>query len=1017
MNKRIASIALILVMLLSAVPTFTYASSGKVATAAYGTPVIDGEIDSVWDKTNYNIVQNCNKTGEDRFKGWFKVLWDEDYIYVLAKTYTTQFSNGSNPWEQDSVDVYIDEIVKGQIGYDKDDYQTRINFESTITGNNYPDFDKIIGKSVTGDNFFVSEMAIPLVTKKTSNGLELGFEILMTASETLGVEMREYLWNTEKGWLYNNTGCYGKLVLKDSVNVENFTEPEFVPAKSSVKFRGIDSNLYKEPNKYITDVVTTFDGTVYNVPILHVQEYASMAIDDVAKIIGGTVENGDTLKKYVRYSGRDKDDLISIKYTEGSEIADYSDTHLSPENGYMRDDLYTEYGYEKDDGYPTPNPKYLSDKLTAPNHLMLDREPVMYNGRLFIPLSSLMAPLRYSMHYDRFNKTLEITTGKNYPDTEVVIYAKDYGAVGDGKTNDLKPILKALNAAFASGKPSKVVLEPNKVYLLGSRQDSLSLFEIEYINNFTFDGQGSTLRCVGPTNTFAKIANCANVKFVNMEIEYAEQPVSHGIVTDINEDELYVELEVPEGFPLPSFPEWQFNYYSNGYWYTMVCDPVKPRPKFGVSTFMDGVNTILPVEGKDRTYRMYLTSKQYIRESDIGDRFLIMNRTGTYNVGENTHDGLIHGGLMWIYRSGDITLENFNFYGSVYNGLNLGENWGDINLINWGLKVKNGTICNTNSDGIHCWDNRGSLIMDGCTMMMTLDDQINTNNSSRFIYNYNKDTLTFDSPFAAELRVGDELLFVDANDDAKTHRILGSAFVKAFSKNSDGSFHVTIDRHVEGIDTSRMPSGADSRTVVFNNECTNKESAIVNSKFAYSRRYAWITKSKNSLFAYNYVYENGGSAIAAGDERRAQKWEGSFANAFTMSNNLIVAPDLVSTVDYPVQIQWQTGRMNDEPALIDGFLMENNVIDSGRMDTALKANAIDGFYLLNNKFMSTVDLKRAGAPIVIKNSRIEKIDGIEYDFKQPVDAAINISACDYDPEDITNIDIVSKNAENVYLEY
>lgn len=112
---------------------------------------------------------------------------------------------------------------------------------------------------------------------------------------------------------------------------------------------------------------------------------------------------------------------------------------------------------------------------------------------------------------------------------------------------------------------------------------------------------------------------------------------------------------------------------------------------------------------------------------------------------------------MWIYRSGDITLENFNFYGSVYNGLNLGENWGDINLINWGLKVKNGTICNTNSDGIHCWDNRGSLIMDGCTMMMTLDDQINTNNSSRFIYNYNKDTLTFDSPFAAELRVGDEL--------------------------------------------------------------------------------------------------------------------------------------------------------------------------------------------------------------------------------------------------------------------
>ena len=777
------------------------------------------------------------------------------------------------------------------------------------------------------------------------------------------------------------------------------------------------SNFSEEENKYITDVTTKFDGVIYNVPILLVKEYPSIAIDDVARIIGATAENGNTLKKNVRYSGQNSDDTVTIKYTAGSELADYSDTHLKPENGYMRnDDNYTERGYQAEAGYPIPESKHLSDKLTAQGHLMLDREPTMYNGKLFIPLNSLLAPLRYSIHFDRFNKVLEITTGKNYPDTELVIYAKNYGAVGDGKTDDLKAIQKAINAALASCRPSKVVLEPNKVYLLGSRQDSLALFNLEDVENFIIDGQGSTLRFKAPTNTFGQLTGCTNVKLINMEIDFAEPPLSQGTAVNINTSEIYVDVEIPEGFPLPSSPEWAFNCFDNGWWYTMVCDPVKPGPKLGVSTFMDGVKTILPVKGKDRTYRMYLNSPQYLKESEIGDRFLIETRTSAYDVGENTHDGLIHGGFLWIYRSGDITIENVNVYGSVYNGINMGENWGDVNLINWGLKVKDGAICNSGSDGIHCWDNRGSLIMDGCSMMMTLDDQINTNTSSRFILNYDEDTLTLDSPLAAGLRVGDELMFVDANYDAKTHQILGSAFVKAFSKNSDGSFHVTIDRHVDGIDCTAMPSGAESRTVVFNNELGNVGSSIVNTRFAYSRRYAWIVKSRSSLFAYNYIYENGGSAIAAGDERRSQKWEGPFANAFTMSNNLIVAPNLVSNVDYPVQVQWQTGRAENEGLLVDGFLIENNVIDSGKMDTALIVNSTDGLYLLNNKLMSSLELKNTGAPIIIKNTKIKKIDGVECDFKTPVNSVITFDGCQYTPADITNIDILSNNATNKYVD-
>ena len=99
MNKKIFALILLISMLISLVPAVYAAPSRLTAVAAYGTPVIDGEIDDVWAKTNYNAVTNCNKTGAKYYKGWFKVLWDESYIHVLGKQYTTQFNdNHSDAW-------------------------------------------------------------------------------------------------------------------------------------------------------------------------------------------------------------------------------------------------------------------------------------------------------------------------------------------------------------------------------------------------------------------------------------------------------------------------------------------------------------------------------------------------------------------------------------------------------------------------------------------------------------------------------------------------------------------------------------------------------------------------------------------------------------------------------------------------------------------------------------------------------------------------------------------------------
>ena len=110
----------------------------KVAEAAYGTPVIDGEIDNIWNSTNYNVLDNILGGDNTFYKGWFKVLWDDKNIYILAKVYSEQFSNmDSSPWENDSVEFFIDENCMRTTKYFDDDYQLRIGFDSALTASNY----------------------------------------------------------------------------------------------------------------------------------------------------------------------------------------------------------------------------------------------------------------------------------------------------------------------------------------------------------------------------------------------------------------------------------------------------------------------------------------------------------------------------------------------------------------------------------------------------------------------------------------------------------------------------------------------------------------------------------------------------------------------------------------------------------------------------------------------------------------------------------------------------------------
>ncbi len=959
MIKKLVVNLLILTMFCGIIPVMAEENVARnIVEAAYGTPVIDGEIDDVWAKTNYNIVDNCRNTGKKAYKGWFKVLWDDEKIYVLAKVYCVNYNSFAAASEQDSVDIYMDEGAERGGTFDGNDYQLRANFLGEVTGNGGIsgfDFNSMTAVSKVTDDGFITEVSFPLLTKKPVEGLTTGFEIQMNESATPGVSFRTYLWNTVSGWVWNKPDCYGTLTLKKTVSVTPFNEPQWKIPEPEKAYVTVEDPL---ETVLVDNVKVMYDSKEYTYPILHINEYPAMAIDDLAYIIGGTATNGDTITK----------NNVAVKFIEGERLAEY--------NG---------------------------------GHLMLERAPAVYNGKLYVPVSYVEPVHAYMIHYNRFDKILKIMTGTDYPATEVVVYARDYGTVGDGVHDDGPAIRRAINAAIASGKPSKVVLDAGKTYLVGEYQQDYAYFTLLGVNNFILDGQGSEIIFERATNAFIHIEDCANIKITNLEVDYKELPFSQGVIKSVDVENGKWTMEIDEGYPLPATNKWVKHFWTNsrtgGWWFGQLMDPVKDRLKFTKydNYFVDSVEHI---EGRIYEITIRSSQKNQVKYAEVGDRFVLNTRYSAYDIGTDSNYGMPD--LMFIYKSGDIVIENVNVYASAWLGACIGLNWGRVRFINYGMKTKEGRLLAANSDGIHCFRNRGGLVVENSTLMNNLDDHINTKSEDSEIRSI-LDEYTYRVYWDQLFEVGDELVFYEP----VTHSIVGRAFLKDVKKVNDSIFDLTVDRKIDNVIAKDNPN-CSLPTSIYNVNCSTRGTVIKNNKFLNSRRHAYITRSRNSIFEGNQVIDCGGAAVMGGNEHDGTgAGEGPFPSAFTMKDNYVSAPGITSGY-YPIEIRCQLSVMG-EMTVIDGFLVEGNTIEVATTSPTIWAFSVRNLYLLNNTIRCSETLSETTMPVCIQNSEIEMIDGLTLDYKQNIENVITIAGCQVDEVNIKNITVLNNNTSKPYV--
>jgi len=182
------------------------------STAKFGTPEIDGTADEVWG-TTLEMPISRYQTAWHGATGTARALWDDRHLYVLIQVSDAQLDkSNANAWEQDSVEVFLDENNGKTSFYQSDDGQFRINFDNE-TSFNPPSladgFESAV--QVSGTNYTV-ELKIPFKTITSDNDVKLGFDAQINDAKD-GARQSVAAWNDTTGTGYMDPSVFGVLTL------------------------------------------------------------------------------------------------------------------------------------------------------------------------------------------------------------------------------------------------------------------------------------------------------------------------------------------------------------------------------------------------------------------------------------------------------------------------------------------------------------------------------------------------------------------------------------------------------------------------------------------------------------------------------------------------------------------------------------------------------------------------------------------------------------------------------------
>jgi hypothetical protein len=397
------------------------------------------------------------------------------------------------------------------------------------------------------------------------------------------------------------------------------------------------------------------------------------------------------------------------------------------------------------------------------------------------------------------------------------LHVADFGAVGDGVTDDRPAIARAL--AQAAQTPGPVVIRfDRKTYCIGPREDHWCSFDLHQARDLTLDGRGATL-LLHPHNCGFLLDECEGVVLRDFRIDYAPLPFTQGTVTSLEPEGGAFTVRIDDGYPVPDETATDLRQGA-------FIEPTRPR----YTGHWLYVGRVERLPGEEQLIRIVAKAgdEGRVTGAAVGQRFVFgfsymtpQKRDSRFRVGQEPHNRGVYlsnpAGTIQLMRCRDCRIESVDHYASIGMTYRL-TGCDGIRLRAVRIIRKPGTdrLVASLSDGIHCKNSRVGPFIEDCVFEALLDDSINLStmtddvmerlSPTTFLTLYS-DIAWYDTP----LRAGDTVLAFDPVNAL----YLGEAKVAQAEFISSHQRRVTLDREIPGlIDAKAVDRGRATRFFV-----------------------------------------------------------------------------------------------------------------------------------------------------------------------------------------------------------
>ncbi|WP_208592041.1 endo-1,4-beta-xylanase [Gracilibacillus suaedae] len=344
--------------------------------ASFGTPEIDGSIDNVWNDAT-ELPVNRYQMAWQGANGTAKALWDDENLYVLVQVSDSDLDDtNENAWEQDSIEVFVDENNAKTSFYEDGDGQYRVNFNNETSFNPESIASGFESATEVSNDGYTVEVKIPFKTISPADTTKIGFDVQINDAKD-GARESVATWNDTTGAGYQDTSVFGILTLEDARGPTPDPEDPEKP--------GSDNPKPEKPKQVvIKPVVEDKQATIHDEDINQVKQEDELVINlrnhDSSITVSFTSDQVKQLKQQnASITINMKDVTIQLPapiFTNGDQAVDFDIKKMKD----IEDALSTVYDFtifqgdeeiSQFDSEVTLSFKVNQDKIKDPNHVKL----------------------------------------------------------------------------------------------------------------------------------------------------------------------------------------------------------------------------------------------------------------------------------------------------------------------------------------------------------------------------------------------------------------------------------------------------------------------------------------------------------------------------------------------------------------------------------------------------------------------------------------------------------------------